>query len=221
VAISIDGPPEVHDALRGSPSAFARALAGARALRRAGIRVGFVHTARIETLRHLRWLMDFARREEAAVLQLHPLEQVGRAQRLMASEANHDDLPTRLALMVAALAAEGNDLPPIHLDVVALSALEAAPTCAAAASQGALPGLGAWIDPLVVEPDGSMVPWTYGIRRDLALGSVTGERPALAIARYKGARLSRALDHARAVRDRVLSSHTWPYVNWYAALAEA
>jgi len=139
----------------------------------------------------------------------------------MASEANHDDLPTRLALMVAALAAEGNDLPPIHLDVVALSALEAAPTCAAAASQGALPGLGAWIDPLVVEPDGSMVPWTYGIRRDLALGSVTGERPALAIARYKGARLSRALDHARAVRDRVLSSHTWPYVNWYAALAEA
>lgn len=218
IAISIDGPPEIHNALRGSPSAFARAVSGARAFRRAGIRVGFLHTVRMATLGHLRWLANFARREEADFLQLHPLEQSGRARSLMAGEANPADLPTRLALMVAILAAE-DDLPPIHVDILAVAALNAAPGCRNPLPQPA-DSLADWIDPLVVEPDGVMVPWTYGIRRDLAIGAVGMERPAAAIERYRTSRLRHALDHARAVRDRVLSSETWPYVNWFAALAE-
>jgi radical SAM protein with 4Fe4S-binding SPASM domain len=42
VTFSVDGPAEVHDALRGVPGALARLLEGAEALRRRGVRLGAV-----------------------------------------------------------------------------------------------------------------------------------------------------------------------------------
>ena len=106
------------------------------------------------------------------------------------------------------------------MDVLARDTLGTGPSCGADGALQPDGKLATWIDPLVVEPDGAIVPWTYGIRRDLAVGMLDGTRPGEMMARYRQTGLLRALDHLREVRDSILLKHPWPYVNWFAALAE-
>jgi len=72
VAVSIDGPPDLHNSMRASAAAFDGALRGIAALRAHGPRFGIIHTVTASSLPHLRWLFDFAREQGAALLQLHP-----------------------------------------------------------------------------------------------------------------------------------------------------
>jgi MoaA/NifB/PqqE/SkfB family radical SAM enzyme len=53
LAVSLDGPPELHNRLRGSPRAFDRLGAGLKSLRASGLKFGFIHTLTQETWEHL------------------------------------------------------------------------------------------------------------------------------------------------------------------------
>jgi hypothetical protein len=70
-----------------------------------------------------------------------------------------------------------------------------------------------------VEPDGVVMPLTYGIDRRLSLGSLGRERLRDMAARFRGAGLARLLEHQRAVSDALQADVTWPFVAWHAALA--
>lgn len=213
VAVSLDGPPEVHNALRGSPLAFAHAVRGIGRLRAAGARVAIIHTARAASLPHLRWLVRFAGELGAEALQLHPLEPTGRARLTLGREFRQADLATRLALL-AAVVGRDEPGPPIHVDVLPLGDLPRAP---ATLEPGA--PLAAIIDQLIVEPDGALSPWTYGIDRRLALGDLRREPLRTAIDRYRAGGLELALAHREDVRIRLQAGHPWPFVSWYAQLA--
>lgn len=213
VAVSLDGPPDVHNTLRGSPRAFDDAVRGVTRLGEAGARVAIIHTARMASLPYLRWLVGYARELGASAIQLHPLEPVGRARAAHRREFFRDDLASRLALLAAILTRDEPGIP-VHADVLPLGRLPVAPLLAAEA-----PLAGA-IGQLVVEPDGVVSPWAYGMRRTLAVGDVMNEPLGAAITRYRRGGLGLALAHQTRVRTRLQSEHPWPFVNWHQHLAD-
>jgi hypothetical protein len=76
-----------------------------------------------------------------------------------------------------------------------------------------------FLSPLVVEPDGRIVPWTYGIAPSLAVGNVMDGPLTELLTRYSTEKLTGAKEHQRAVADRTLRQSEWPFANWYAELS--
>jgi MoaA/NifB/PqqE/SkfB family radical SAM enzyme len=220
VAVSIDGPPDLHNALRGSPAAFEGMERGVALLAEAGARFGLIHTAREETLAELRWLFGWAAAKGAALVQLHPLERGGRAADMAADALDEGGFETRLALLADLIA---GDFPAITMQCDAAVVGQTAGSCGRPATEilaeaGDAP-FAALVNPLVVEPDGVVMPLTYGIDRRLSLGSLVRERLRDMAARFRGAGLARLLEHQRAVSDALQADVTWPFVAWHAALA--
>ena len=85
MAISVDGPPDVHDELRGATGAFDRMSDGLARVRERGIPFGIIHTLTARSWPHLPWVATFAAHNGAALLQVHPLELTGRAASQLAS----------------------------------------------------------------------------------------------------------------------------------------
>ena len=83
VAISLDGVPDSHDFMRNSPRAFDKMCARLQGLRACGIPFGFIFTLTFHNVHELDWVAQFAVAQGASLLQLHPLEPVGRATRTL------------------------------------------------------------------------------------------------------------------------------------------
>ena len=216
VGVSVDGPPAAHNLLRGSETAFAATERGLVALRAAGARFAIIHTVRPESLKHLRWMVEFAREMGAAALQLHPLERAGRAAGAPRPGGEEADLPTRLMLLAPGLRAAAGDMT-LHVDVLELEAVASWSFGAGAAAP-----LARIIDPLVLEPDGTLAPFTFGAPRSLAIGDLRRETLAAAAARYRSlGGPQRAAAYLSTVRDRLVARHPWPFVNWHEHLAGA
>jgi hypothetical protein len=214
IAISIDGPPDLHNEIRGDTRAFRRAVAGIEALHRAGARHALIHTATESSIRDLTWLIDFAIHQRALFLQIHPLERTGRAQTDMSDETSAN-LPSRLAYLLGVLA--GDSCPvPVHLDVLSR---EHALVMEAGLTKAASQPLSHILDPLVIEQDGFVVPWTYGLDRRFALGSVEQTPLSDLLADYQTTgRLHQALTLRRKTAERIATDQPWPFVDWFSAM---
>ena len=168
LAVSLDGPPELHNRLRGSPRAFDRLVAGLESLRTSGLYFGFIHTLTQETWEHLLWIADFAASSGARLLQLHPLEMAGRAEgRLGALSAEEDGL-AKAYLLATALAAKYRDSMNIQLDLLHREHVLRTPQIVYADElledwNATVPAdlLGL----IVMEADGAVVPISYGFSR--------------------------------------------------------
>ena len=79
IAVSVDGPPDIHDEIRKQPGAFNKMLKGLEAIKTVKDNFGFIHTITNRTEEYLLWLVQFALDHQAKLLQLHPLELSGRA----------------------------------------------------------------------------------------------------------------------------------------------
>lgn len=223
VAISLDGTPESHNRMRGHPRAFATMAKRLPALRDAGIPFGFIFTLTQFNLDELVWAAEFALEQGARLLQVHPLEAVGRArERLVGAVPDETEL-SYAVLAVARLKALVGDRLVIQLDVAGRNAMAAAPEKVFAAAEW--PGndrpLGELLSPLIVESDGTVVPVEYAFGRQWALGNLREARlPALA-ERWKRERMA----GFRALCQQVQRDATGPeepaVINWYGRLAQA
>jgi len=219
VAVSIDGPPEAHNALRGSRAAFAGAERGLRALRAAGIVTGAIHTARADSLGDLRWLFGWAQNLGLDLLQLHPLEASGRATGMTdALEDSEGSLATRLMLLSRIIGADHVTVP-VHVDAAPVTMLDAicdrpVESLLAEASVAEI------CDPLVVSPDGAVMPMVHGIDRALWLGSLhVAPLSVLATRWFAEGGAAALVSHQRMVRDDLRESLNWPFFAWHAAIA--
>jgi MoaA/NifB/PqqE/SkfB family radical SAM enzyme len=79
LAISLDGGPASHNRMRASERAFEMMAARLDGVRRSGIPFGFIFTLTQHNLHELDWVANFALEQGAKLLQIHPLEEVGRA----------------------------------------------------------------------------------------------------------------------------------------------
>jgi Fe-coproporphyrin III synthase len=174
LAISLDGPPDLHNEIRGSSSAFDRLITGIENLRSTGIRFGFIHTLTRTSWEHLVWLADFAHDNGASLLQIHPLELFGRAKQEMQSQAMTEDVLARAYLLSFALMAKYKGRMTVQLDVLHREQALRSPASVYAGDcwegvERASDQLGV----IVLESDGSVVPLAYGAGSSSATSTKT------------------------------------------------
>ena len=224
LAISLDGPPPLHDEIRGRAGAFDRLVAGLDAVRAAEIPFGFIHTLTRRSFPHLGWVADFALRQGAKLLQIHPLESAGRAATDLRGEGPDDDLLARAYVFAYALGAHYDGLLKVQLDLVHRDLLRDAPGSfyAADAATGtddvsAASSLGL----VVLEPDGSLVPVSFGFSRDYRVANVHEARFAAAWPEYRKRTLPRFQALCRSTWEELTAPDAPLLVNWHEAIVAA
>lgn len=225
LAISVDGEPESHNRLRALPSAFAKMAGKLDAVRKAGIPFGVIFTLTQHNLSELAWVAEFAAGEGARLLQVHPLESVGRAPTYDLTPP--DDLELAYAFLeVARLQTRYRDVLSIQFDAADRTQVAQDPGRAFAVSPGASATVAATplaelVSPLVVQDDGWIVPVQYGFSRRYAVARVDGDFQTEA-ARWRARGYAEFLRLTRQVWEEIGAAPAHlPFTNWYAAVTTA
>lgn len=160
VTITLDGPPGLHNEMRGSARAFEMMESNLGVLRQLDLEFGIRYSLTPASAMHLRWIAGWAAAHGAAFLQVAPV-------------STSDS---------AAVSLPGLDLEEIRRQVDALQEIvpEGFPICLDALERDAaielvslwLQGKGRPLSPLVIEADGAVSPWSYGFPRVLRIGSI-------------------------------------------------
>ncbi len=221
LAISLDGIPESHNQIRGCHNAFQQMASRLELVRASGIPFGFIFTLTQNNLHELGWLAEFAVEQGATLLQIHPLEQLGRATALM-PEASPDEMESAHAFLEAARIQElYGDRLYVQFDLTDRDILREEPCRGFAGQPPESPLLAHWVSPLVIEQDGMVVPVRYGFPRRFALGNLH-EAPLRLLAEkwqkqsYRGFRA-----HCRKVFAEVTIPSELPFFNWYEAVSRS
>lgn len=219
IAVSLDGVPDSHNRMRASDRAFDSMAGKLPKVRDSGIPFGFIFTLTQHNVAELEWVARFAVEQGAALLQIHPLEEVGRAFELLRG-SHPDDMQSAYAFLEA-LRIQGayEDRITVQLDLVDVEVLRDHPG-RVFAHDGEPPQdarLAELVAPLIVEADATVVPLQYGFDRRYALGSLA-DHPL----RELGERWVRtAYAGFRALCRQVFEEITapdedaLPFVNWY------
>jgi MoaA/NifB/PqqE/SkfB family radical SAM enzyme len=231
VAVSVDGRPESHNRLRRHPRAFEQMTTGVARLKEAGVPFGFIFTLTLHNLDELSWVADFAVRQGASLLQIHPLEEVGRATSDLPGSAPDNLELARAYVEVARLQKAHVGSLAIQYDVADLDLLRARPErgfamepCAVCASSDAAScRLADLIAPIVIEADGGMVPLQYNFSRSYQIGHLNTDSLAQQLESWKQEQFPRFLDLCRSVYVRLLeeASPQYPFINWYSEVLQS
>lgn len=219
VAVSVDGPEDVHNALRGSPTAFSRMVEGLEIVRKAGIPFGIAHTVTRDSLPHLPWMAEFARAAGAEVLQLHPLGLVGGAADHALGALDGETL-ARTYLTALALRVDHEGALRIQVDLFNRARLRAEPALIVPPA-AAVPGtrLADAINPLVLLADGRVGPICHELAAAQPVADLRRETLADAAPLFLERGLPRLNAFCQALADKVLPDEQgWPYLNWYEML---
>ncbi|MFT0174271.1 radical SAM/SPASM domain-containing protein [Paraburkholderia mimosarum] len=222
LAISIDGPPALHNAMRGSTQAFRRIESGLPNLLRTGIRFGFIHTLTRETWQHLLWVAAFAAGSNASLLQIHPLELSGRAVHTMGADAVEFDVAGRAYLIALALQHKYADCMKIQIDLTDRNTLRGNPASfyASAVDVNAdrMPPA-SLIRVIVLQSDGAIVPVSHGVNRRFAICNVKEQRLADAWHSYLAFGYRQFVDVCRQEFEAICSGGP-PVFNWHERIVE-
>jgi Fe-coproporphyrin III synthase len=184
IAISLDGPPDIHAEVRGDPQAFARAERAMNKLGERGVRFGISYCVSRESLEGMPWAVDFAREKGAALVQFHPFAATGRGRSL--AERFSLDAPDMARAYVVSALLEEPDGPAVHIDLAPVEAARAQRgdySILAAEQSGSLT-LSDLVNPLVIDEIGRVLPLSYGMHPRFALGRLAPDLDEM-IHRYK------------------------------------
>jgi MoaA/NifB/PqqE/SkfB family radical SAM enzyme len=223
LAVSVDGVPESHDRLRASDGALARLRRKLGNVRDAGIPFGIIFTLTLHNLDELAWVAEFAAEEGANLLQVHPLESVGRARDFALYPA--DDLELAFTFVeVARLQEKHRGRLKLQLDVADRKLVEREPCRAFAiatpdrAAIEASP-LADLVSPLVLQDDGWVVPVQHGFATHFAVAHLDRGGFRAQARRWKSERYPEFLDLSRRVWDEIRDAPAHlPFTNWYGAI---
>ncbi len=222
-AVSVDGVAASHNRMRASARAFENMRRGLGVLRAGGCRFGLIFTLTMTNLDELAEVAELAAAEGAELLQIHPIEEVGRARSDMEGSAPDDAELAYAYLEVVRLRGCFGDRPQVHLDVASRAVLAAEPERGFAhLAPPESPPPAMTLAPLVIEADGTVVPLQYGFGRAYALGNVVLEPLPPMLDRWQREgqrdflRLCRQVHH-----DHVENGLSLPFFNWYGAMTQA
>lgn len=223
IAISLDGIPKSHNVIRASSRAFDAMAEKLCGLRASGIPFGFIFTLTQYNLDELEWVANFALEQGARLLQIHPLEEVGRALHKMPGE-RPDEYESGYAVMeMERLKNLIGERMFVHMDLIDREYLKMDPArvfaCELSADEASGP-FAELVSPLVIEPDGMVVPVQYGFAREYALGDLHDSPLRELMNRWR----REQLQNFRALCRRVFQLSTQPaelpFFNWYEVLGE-
>jgi MoaA/NifB/PqqE/SkfB family radical SAM enzyme len=173
-AISIDGTPSEHDAIRRRRGAFAQTVANLEVVRQSGIPFGFIFTLTQHNVDSVEFVVRLAAENGARSVQVHPLTLHGRAAATLPTSR-----PDGIELLTALVEASrlGRELGVVvHVDAVTVEQLvkyrdHLVPKIPVEELVDVAPIL-------VVDADGSVVPLTHEVSEALRIGSLTDARLA-------------------------------------------
>jgi MoaA/NifB/PqqE/SkfB family radical SAM enzyme len=229
VAVSLDGKPESHNRIRGHPRAFEKMTAGVNCLKEAEVPFGFIFTLTLYNVHELAWVADYALAQGAKLLQVHPLEEVGRAKDAFSRGAPDRLELARTFLEIARLQEACAGRMKIHFDAADLAVLSEEPgrayaieLCPEAQMNLERIPLANLIAPLVIEADGTIVPLQYNFGRAYQLGNIRMENLEADLQAWKRDVFPQFLGLCRNVHSRLLDHDPseFPFVNWYSEVLE-
>jgi MoaA/NifB/PqqE/SkfB family radical SAM enzyme len=203
--------------------------AGVNCLREADVEFGFIFTLTLYNLDELEWIAEYAYKQGASLLQVHPLEEVGRAM-----EALHGAAPDNLELArafveIAGLQKTYGERIKIQYDVADRMILCDEPGRAYAielSSDGEedlqSTRLADILTPLVIEADGTVVPLQYNFSRSYKIGNIDAENLEEDLQTWKRAVYPKFLQLCRNVHSRLTRQNLseFPFVNWYSEVLQ-
>jgi MoaA/NifB/PqqE/SkfB family radical SAM enzyme len=222
LAVSLDGVRESHNRMRASRHAFDRMRRGLVAVREYQFVFGFIFTLTQWNLHELDAVAEIAVEEGARLLVVHPLELFGRAREGLVSSRPDGIELSATVLEVARLRSKYESKLLVQWDCFDRMALAGDPVSyyAAGEQRQAAEPLADLINPLVVEPDGVVVPVEYGFPRAFALGSLFEEPLEVMAQRWKADVYPSFLRHCESVYADVLGrSEEGRFFNWYEEVA--
>jgi Fe-coproporphyrin III synthase len=222
LAISLDGVAASHNAMRASANAFEVMERRLDGVRRSGQRFGFIFTLTQHNLHELEWVAAFAAAQGAGLLQIHPLEETGRAADVMAG-SSPDAVEASVAFLeVSRLQQRYAGTMQVHLDLLDRRAIAVQPACmlSGPAADHRDEPLAEIVSPLIVEPDGTVVPMHYGFDRRHAFGSLYDRPLRDLIPSWREHKMPGFLDVCRRTYEDLLAPADLPFVNWYPLVAE-
>ncbi|MGH9406055.1 MAG: radical SAM protein [Terriglobia bacterium] len=222
LAISLDGVPASHNRVRACDRAFEVMKSRLEGVRSSGIPFGFIFTLTQYNLDELEWAGEFALEQGAKLLQIHPLEEVGRASEAMPGNRPDDTECAYAFLEAARIQSIAGTRLFVQLDLVHRELLRAHPDRVFAgelAPDIAQEPLGRLVSPLVVETDGAVVPMGYGFARQYALGNLRQARLSQLAVGWRRVGYPALRRLCRNVFEEATAPREFPYFNWYEAIA--
>ena len=224
LAISLDGAPESHNRMRNSPRAFDTMVSRLSALRDSGIPFGFIFTLTQHNLHELDWVADFALEQGARSLQVHPLEECGRASEELVGEAPDRREKSIAFLEFLRVQSKARDRLHVQIDLADSIALRSRPervyaeTGTSDLTNEPLAGL---LNPLVVEIDGTVSPLQFGFPRSYALGNLHQSSLSELADTWREGGHETFHELCRRAFAGVTEGEGLPFVNWYEVLARS
>jgi MoaA/NifB/PqqE/SkfB family radical SAM enzyme len=216
LAISIDGTPTEHDAIRRSAGAFVRTVANLEVVRASGVPFGFIFTLTQHNADSLEFVVRLAAAEGARSVQVHPLTLYGRAAETL-SESRPDGLELTAALAEASRL--GDELGvAVHVDALTREQLlhyrdRLVPRKPVDALTGVAPIL-------VVDADAVVLPLTHEVNRALQLGSLaTASLEALSASWLAAGYGESVADACERTWIELANAKGAPAVYWYDEVA--
>jgi MoaA/NifB/PqqE/SkfB family radical SAM enzyme len=220
IAISLDGKPETHNRIRANGRAFEHMARRIEDLRESGIAFGFIFTLTMENVHELEWVAEFAATSGATLLQVHPLEETGRARTAMkGSEPDHVEAAAAYLECLKVVVRHGHRMH-VHLDIAHKGVLAEQPERVFADDRtGAIDcSFADLVNPLVLRSDGAVVPLQHNFPRKFALGNLARDRLLDLANRWRERRHSQFQEACRATWREVTAEDAVPLVNWYRAV---
>jgi MoaA/NifB/PqqE/SkfB family radical SAM enzyme len=221
LAISLDGEPQSHDVIRGSKRAFSQMANKLAGLRETGITFGFIFTLTQYNLDELEWAADFALAQGARLLQIHPLEDVGRAREEMMGEHPDEFEAAHAVAEVARLQEAIGDRMLVHIDLIDRNYLKTDPETVFAGdlvADSATCLFSELVSPLVIEADGQVAPIEYGFARRYALGDLHTAPLRELMAHWREHRLTAFRALCQEVFQVTTTATALPFFNWYEVI---
>jgi MoaA/NifB/PqqE/SkfB family radical SAM enzyme len=185
LAISFDGLADVHNKVRCNPRAFDIALKGLAFLAERNKPAAAAYTVSRESMHDIPEFVEIVAALGARAVQLRPLVMAGRATDDYAEPALSKIDRKRLWLIGQALSSAFEGDIAIHTDLAHAEDIYAGRDAFSAVLEGCAPSLSDLVNPLVITPQGKMLPYTYDFPAEYALGhirDIAGRNPAGVIA---------------------------------------
>lgn len=222
LAISLDGMPASHNRMRASEQAFEIMEAQLEGVRKSGIPFGFIFTLTQHNFRELDWVANFALEQGARLLQIHPLEEVGRARQQLVGVTPNSKHLAYAYLKAMRLQTAVSDRLHVQIDLAHQDFLRLNPS-SVYAEVSLTDKIGCLfadiLSPLIIEADGTVVPIQHGFAREYALGNLQQASLHELTTHWRRERYPSFLELCRRVFKEVTTPADFPITDWYEALA--
>lgn len=221
LAISLDGSPASHNRVRANECAFETMKSRLEWVQKAEITFGFIFTLTQHNLDELQWVAEFALEQGAKLLQIHPLEEAGRARLAMAGNQPDEIECTYAYIEAERIRKSAGDKMVVQLDLIHRGLLRSIPDRLLADLPERVDmerSLSELVSPLVIEAQGEVVPLTYGFARQYSLGNLTKARLRDLAGTWRKSGYGEFRRLCRTVFEEASAPRAMPYFDWYEAI---